>query len=168
MPELGIVPGHVGVIPGNPGELSSIGRDAWRCDKIPTGDDRADFAPVQCDSYEFVGGFAWLTMVFSHTDQKLIVWRNIGIAPGKPTFRCQGSLSCPVELHCMETTVPVRGENDPLSSGGEGASAILMDAGADAAVGSEQFARFAIDATCHKRDATSFSGSGLRPEETIR
>ena len=78
------------MIPSDPRKLPSIRRNSWRRHEVSIGDERSNFAAIESDSDNLIGGFAVATVVLTNTEEKSVIRGQADIGPGKTALRGEG------------------------------------------------------------------------------
>ncbi len=130
-PQPGAVPGHVGMVPAEPGEVLAVGAEARRAEEIVAfGQHPARTLTVQAERHDAVHGLALAAMVLAHREDAAAAQVGLEIGIAQAAGRGQ-------RLRCLARSQPVQplvGEidrDDHAIAHQPGAAAILVHAGAD-------------------------------------
>ena len=169
-PELGPVPGHVGVVPAGPADRRAVGGEAREGVEVAAGGDHSRLGrAVDRQRHHLVLRFAVGAVDLAHADDGGAVGRgvHVGIAQRRRALgRRRDRLRLAAQRQPVEAAVGEVGVDDDVGRGeGPGAAAVLVDPGADVGARRRHLFRRAALGPAHQCRAPALGRPSLGPPD---
>ncbi len=165
-PQLGAVPGHLGVVPAQPGEAGTGGIEPRRGVEVPSaGQHDGGMRAIAGYGDQLVDHLA-VVVAFPHAEQVAAVGGDdgVGVAPRRRQVGLGGDrLRFPAGLLTVEALVGEVGEEHGVPVEYVGAASVLVDPGADVVAGRRDVAHCAVGSAAHEDVASLLGGAALEP-----
>ncbi len=169
-PQLGPVPGHVGVVPAGPGEAGAVGAGAGEGVEVAAaGQHPRRGRAVERQRHDLVRRFALAPVHLAHADDGGAVRRHphVGVAQGRRLVRPRRDrnrlLAEPLSVEALVGEVD---EEDEVGRGQRpGAATVLVDAGADVDAGGGDVFRGPARRPAHQGHPAALVGPPLAPPD---
>ncbi len=165
-PELGPVPGHVRVVPAEPGELPAVRAEAGRAEEVVAGGQLAAGVAllVEPDRDDTVDRFARGSVVFAHGEDASTAGIELEIGVTQPLVR--GRRQRYRRARCRQAMEALVGEvdrDDHAVPDRIGAAAIFVDPRADVEGRRRQVGGRPVQGPSHQHGAAAFLRPDLEP-----